>query len=104
MTDDERNHFIDVKPKKTCFGGAELIKAMYYTKKMNILVFNENSEYYFSLQFNPNFDRTMVVAYRLNGKSIRDHYESWVEIDENELYDCARYLAEVECKRQQSGI
>lgn len=46
----------------------------------------------------------MAIAYRLNGNSIRNHYDSWVEMDENELYDCARYLAEVECKRQQSGI
>lgn len=71
---------------------------------MNILVFNEDGEFYFPLQFNPNFDRTMAIAYRLNGNSIRNHYDSWVEMDENELYDCARYLAEVECKRQQSGI
>lgn len=84
-----------------CWGGIESIQAISNIHKVNILVFNESERFYFPAGFKPDFDKTVMIAYRFAGgsKTIRNHYDSVAEIEQNELFDCVKYAAAIICNK-----
>lgn len=81
------------------WGGAETFLAVSNIFKVNILVFNEEGEFYLATGYKPSFSRTLLVAYRSNRKDedgvrIYDHYDSLCDMTELLLYTCAKCIAE----------
>lgn len=86
----------------TCYAGIESVKAISEIKKINIVTISEHGECYFAVDFNPNFDRTVFLAHRLNSvctksnsrphNTQRNHYDSVAEIDNNVLLTLAEML------------
>lgn len=61
------------------WGGSESLLALTNMFKVNILIFRENGPFTFSFGFNRNFDRTVLLAYRIggfdeNGEPKYNHY------------------------------
>lgn len=79
------------------WGGTESILAITILRKVNILMFNEADRFYFPAGFDSNFDQTVIVAFRLAIKSDkkRNHYDSVAEIEQGDLFDCAKYVASI---------
>lgn len=69
--------------KPGTWGGAEVLKAVTLIFNTNILVLSEKGSVYFGYNFNPKYDRTIMLAYRLADSSVEDlsnyswnHYDS----------------------------
>lgn len=93
------------------WGGAETTTAIFDMKGVNILIINEQG----TSRFVPNgFDKrltqTVVLAFRVAGRSEkkrtseisnddRDHYDSVVRMEQNDIFNLAKVLASTECKR-----
>lgn len=75
-----------------CWAG-ESILAFTEIHKVNVLVFREHNGYYFPYGFNPQYSRTIFMAYRkqeqTNEEWIYNHYGSVCELGTDLLYDCA---------------
>lgn len=85
------------------FGGAESIRALSNVHGVNILFFNESGQHCYPLNFNPNLNRTVFLAYRLDkfSKYDRNHYDSVAEVNPKILLDCAKVLSENESKKEE---
>lgn len=83
---------------KTCWGGHESLVALRELYKVNILIFREVDSFSFVEGFEPLFERTVCLAYRLSGrlKKIKvktyNHYDSICGINNNVMFDCAQLL------------
>lgn len=91
--------------KRRVWGGMESIKAISESNKLNILVFNEEENCRFLIDFKPEYKRTITIAYRLShleneSPTHRNHYVSIAEVSQNILYECAVSLAKIEVKRR----
>lgn len=75
--------------QSTFWGGSESLMAISEMKQINIFIINENDIFQFVNGFNPNFHRTVCIAYRPH----RKHYDSITEIKSNILFGCAKHLA-----------
>lgn len=84
-------------------GGTESLRAIGAIYKTNIIVFNENGDLYFANKFNPNYQRSIMLAFRLmdglNDDKIytniyRNHYDSIAEVNQNIINICSKYLAQ----------
>lgn len=86
----------DELPLKKCYGGAESISAISEMYKVNVLCFAEKAEFFFCLGFNPEYRKTVCLAYRLGakvkGKYHHNHYDSVTGIQSDILYDCSKEL------------
>lgn len=100
-------------PKNETWGGAESLKAITQLKKVNILVVNENGDFYFSRQFNAQFKQTIILAYTTydfeehevsdfeNGTANvsnvsnikRIHYDSVINIEQKDVFSASKVLA-----------
>lgn len=58
------------------WGGVEVYRAVGLIHKVNILVVNQNSTFYFPHGFDVNLEKTLIIAYKSNV-----HYDSIVHID-----------------------
>lgn len=82
------------------WGGPETILATSNMYNVNVLVFDEKAPFYLSTGFNPNYSRTIFLAYRIgstqgpDGNAKRNHYDTICGIDEELLYKCAVQLSE----------
>lgn len=97
----ECNFFVNFCLSKVGFwGGMESLKAISSVYKINILIFNENGDYYFAPPFNLNHDRTVCIAFRnaakpkANENNERNHYDSVVEIDPEIISECSLQIIE----------
>lgn len=108
--DKECNFFVNIcLPRPGCWGGFESLKAISCVHKINILIFNEDGDYYFADRFNPSYDRSVYIAFRDANKQVkshtdaeRNHYDSVVGLNMDILLECSRSIAEklvkIECK------
>lgn len=62
--------------------------------EVNVLIFNEYGPSYCVNGFNANYARTIVLAYRLGVNSVRNHYDSIVKIEQNDIFECSKIIAE----------
>lgn len=96
MTEDDCLDFIDnVLSRHETWGGFESMQVVSIIYKVNILIFNESGDIYFPLGFEPGYEKTVMIAYRYatGSKTVRDHYDSVIEIDQKYLFDCVKHLA-----------
>lgn len=106
--------FLEVElPKNGTWGGSESLKAITQLKKVNILVINENGDFYFPCRFNTQFKQTIILAYTtyqfeehevsdcengtanvLNVSKInRIHYDSVINIEQQDVFSLSKLLA-----------
>lgn len=89
--------------QKGCWAGTESTMAVSEIFRVNIVVIKENQQPYFSVKFNPEYKRTLFIAYRgygqkkNNQKSVLselayNHYDSICEIGHELLYELAETL------------
>lgn len=76
------------------WAGSEALSAIANMHKVNILSFCEKGTYSFTTRFNPNFDRTIFLAYRgyedeASHQMVYNHYDSICGIEEDLLFNCA---------------
>lgn len=88
-------------PKPGCWGGFESLKAISQIYKVNILIFNENGDYYFAQKFNMTYDRSVFIGFSNANKHAtssvsndRNHYDPVVEINPKILEECSRNIAQ----------
>lgn len=95
--DAECSEFILNLSKNGFWGGCETIKAVYSIFQVNILIINENDGYYFPIRFDPSFEKTLLLGYKLcqNRSSIekRNHYDSIIHIDAEDIFNITRLVA-----------
>lgn len=87
--------FVDTKlTDETFFGGIESIKAITLMYSVNMLVFNESGPAYFPMSFNPNYHKTIFMAYRLKrgSRTIRNHYDSVTEVNPKILWELVKAI------------
>lgn len=118
ITDMEKEcgNFLDYElPFKTTFGGSETIKAVVLMFKVNILIINEKGDLYFANDFNSSYSKTLVLAYKLSGLVVeplddvsnsknttnqyRNHYDSVVNIDAEQIFSITRHIVSRRRKR-----
>lgn len=74
-------------------GGTESLRAMYSLYEKNILIINENGDFYFIDYYNDSYG-IIILAYRLSKtKDKRDHYDSVVSIEPDDIFTIAEILA-----------
>lgn len=86
--ENEANEFLSEHlSKKGYWGRSETLKAIKLIYKVNIMIIKEKSSVEFVNDFTPEFEKSLLVAYRLNRHpnirgtgSIRNHYDSIVNI------------------------
>lgn len=90
---------LDEMLKDGFWGGGETVKAASQIHRVNILIMSEGEDCRFTVGFNKSFGRTLIIAFRLAGKksSLRDHYDSVVRIEDNEIYNLSKYLSTTSC-------
>lgn len=83
-----------ILPKSGCWGGAESIKAISSEYEVNVLIINEYGPIYFANGFNTDYLKTIIIAYRLGNKSVRNHYDSVIRMEQGEIFACSQMIAE----------
>lgn len=115
MDDDETKKFHEITENEcdiflqSCltrdnfFGGTESLKAVALMHEVNIIIFNESGPVYFALGFNPNYHKSILLAYRLDATSsnLRNHYDSVAEVGLDLLYNCVQSLLDKESKKDE---
>lgn len=112
--------FLEVELPKNCtWGGSETIKAITQLKKVNILVINENGDFYYPCRFNTQFEQTIILAYTTyqyeeheisdceNGTAEvfnvatinRIHYDSVINIEQKDVFSLSKMLASTAYKQ-----
>lgn len=96
-------------PKQGFWGGFESLKAISQIYKTNILVFSENSGYYFAERFNAGFDRSVFIAFRhvnvleeiqAAADVEKNHYDSVVDVCPELISECSKGCAELLAKAE----
>lgn len=92
--------FVSLELKnEVTWGGGESIRAASFLYNVNILIFNEQENFYYANGFNPHFETTICLAYRLpkvifpNGNETRIHYDSISNICGARIFSIASILA-----------
>lgn len=106
----EANEFLTKHlSKKTYWGGAESIKAVSSIYEVNILIICENSSVYFVNGFDSQFNRSLLLAYRLNSQhdrpntgGPRNHYDSGINIHSSNLVEISDSLASIAFNQSKS--
>lgn len=92
-TDEVCSVFLQELSQDGFWGDSETLMAVSKMFGVNILVFSENGSFYFATGFNPDYKRTLFMAYRIGIHKICNHYDTVCEIDEELLYKCANVLS-----------
>lgn len=78
------------------WGGAESVMAISEVYKTNIVIFNENSSWYYANSFNSNYTETILLAYRQSNrkqnKKRYNHYDSVCGISKDALLIISEFL------------
>lgn len=92
------NNFL---PLDYYWGGAETLKAMRELYRCNILVLNERGTCHFFNHFNEKYNRTLILAFRLENKTASkididsyNHYDSVCEISSDGILQIIEHLNE----------
>lgn len=86
-------------PQSSFYGGMETLLAVSQMFNVNILVFDEGGTCNFPAGFNDSYDRTLILAYRLNefaqqeDENLRNHYDSVCEMASKEISDTFKFLS-----------
>lgn len=101
----EYQHFLDTKLSKDGkWAGTESLRAIRLLYKVNILIVNEQGEYYFANTFDENLDSNslLILAFRVTAgitaseKNItnenRNHYDSGIYIEPTNVFSMAEVL------------
>lgn len=92
VTDKECETYIDeVLSQNGAWGGSETIKAVSQIEKVNVLIFMERDTMFFPVEFDPNRERLISIAYRRAGNKF-NHYDSVCELSSEILFDCINHL------------
>lgn len=95
------------------WAGAETILAVSKMLRVNVIVFDEDDKHYLNSDFNPEYIRTLLLAYRssFGGKKTqvknsvkvrraqRDHYDSVTEVPQGILMDLVKITAIIESNK-----
>lgn len=94
-------------PRAGCWGGFESIKAISKMYKINILIFSENGAYYFANRFDAGYNASVCLAFRDANRvkkktagTVKNHYDSVVDIDTHTLSECSEFCAEISFKTE----
>lgn len=96
------NSFLESLSTDGFWGGTESIQAIAQIEKANVIIFNEKGEPNMVYNFNPEFEKCVLIAFRLKDplgeftNANRNHYDSVVSMDDEVLLTCSKYL----CPRQ----
>lgn len=106
VTEKKCKNFLKTLKQNGVFGGSESLTAIRQTYSVNILIFNESGPCYFPYGFNPNYKRTIFMAYRLvaGSQTDRNHYESPTDVNMKHLFDCVKMLCGAETKKDGSEV
>lgn len=81
------------------WGGSESLHAVAVMFQVNIIIFSQDEECYFAENFNPEFKRSIMLAYRCYGYSDenigdlkRNHYDSVARLEDNSILDFVKIL------------
>lgn len=101
--EDECRNIIKSLSENGVWGGSESLNAISLIYEANILVINEEGDFYFVNGFNESFGKTIILAFKLANsmkkelKNIsnvhRNHYESIVKINSDIIFSLARKSA-----------
>lgn len=81
------------------WGGFETLSAVSMMFDVNIMIINEKGDYYYATNFNKNYEKTIILAYRLRKvpatilNQPRIHYDSVIHIDQNDLFFMTKTIA-----------
>lgn len=97
----EANKFLNDDLSRTGFwGGSETIKAVYLKYQVNVAVVDEESSIRFAEKFEPQYPKTLLLAYRLNSYQdiegtggARNHYCSVASIEKEAIAGISEFLA-----------
>lgn len=83
--------------KASSWGGTECIRAIAELHKLNIIVFSEKGPIYFGNKYNPEYSRSIMLAYRLanpfdEDDMSRNHYDSVAKLDDATISACTKDL------------
>lgn len=82
------------------WGGSQTIKAVSLLFEVNILIINENGSFYYTNGFDPNYKKTIMIAYRLSAvkssPARRNHYDSVGNISVENILVISESLAKKE--------
>lgn len=109
------NFLEKILPLESTWGGNESLKAVSRMNAVNILIVNEHGNSYFTNMFDTKLKKTVILAFvciseckqEIDGNQIgtcneseievanakRNHYNSVVKIEQNDIYDMAKMLA-----------
>lgn len=83
--DAETKHFMKELSANGYYGGSETLKAVSNLYDVNIIIFNEEEKCHIVSKFGMTHEKTIGVAYRLNGLGGRDHYDSVTDIKSDSI-------------------
>lgn len=93
--DKERRDILEkYLPLDGYWGGTESLKAIQQMHHVNILIFREHGLCYFFNNFNEEYTRTLILAFRISNPNSNnyDHYDSVCDISSNEILNSIKYL------------
>lgn len=97
--EEQCNSFLNDLSDGNRWGGSESLRAVAVMFQVNIIIFAEDGECYFATNFNPEFNRSIMLAYRCNsysdeniGDLKRNHYDSVAGLEENSIQDFVKIL------------
>lgn len=90
-------HVLSRENKKKSWGGYESILAVSEKYEVNIITFNEEGTCILYPNKNSMYEKTIAIAYRVgyydgSGKEIRNHYDSVIDIDAEDINTCTDFL------------
>lgn len=100
--DEECALFLRNLSKQGFWGGSESLKAVSLIYKANILIFNEKGHFYFTNDAQITNNQCIIISFRCasgDKDAPRNHYDSVCEIQEEDVYICARELLKRYMKR-----
>lgn len=86
IKDECKNYVQYVLSREGEWGGYETIIAASRIHSTNIIIIDEVGSYYISSDTNRMYDRSIVLAYRMGAKNIRNHYDSVCDIESTSMY------------------
>lgn len=95
----ETKCFLEKLSKDKYWGGYESLHAISNIHKKNIIIINENDEPNMILEFTSNFNESMIIFMN----SIRNHYESVVNIDSQVIIALSNEIIDKQMKSHISG-
>lgn len=88
----DTDSFLSQLKKNGFWGGIESLEALSAIYETNVIIFNENGDFFLTPPFNLKFTRVVLLAYRCGPNGERNHYDSICQVKQTDLYSCASRL------------